>query len=667
MYMRKSEYNKRNQLDIILTDSRPEEVLKNFTTAYFYVYLNGNRKLDDLCKMIHDGLIPSLKIKAFNTANLINAGWHSAPLKYHIYKNNHELREMSILNPLSLIELRLFIEAYEKELLFYSTKGGFSVRKHYYNDSLRYVKKSGKGLVYVNDEITTKNIESSGDFYRIAPYKFLSDFHNSPLWYELNREYRYCGKIDYSKCFDSVYTHTFSWLVASNLTDRKGYKENQYFLNACDTILQNMNNSVTNGIVVGPEFSRLMVEILMQHIDNSVHNYLFNEGYEEKKHYRICRYVDDIFIFADEEKVIEFIIEIYAREAERFHFRLNEKKRQINKLPMIWFEWKEAIRPVNEYISQAIFRNNCNNDMDYIVKNFIRNGKGMIPTMKMMFQDTVATYPDQAAKITSYVLSTVYKKIKKRGKKKIIDERYMESVLLHFLDIIFYFYSFAPTYNNTEKVIGILFELSTEIPDVIFRESLQTNTNYYKAVFSKSNLSDIVNIILVFHFWDIRLPYSSELSIIKGIQNENNPISYALLLLYARYDRGFQRDVINSIYECIVRAIESIHNEKRFFEYTECWWFYIFCDCPYIKNSMNKRIRNKLIQVKKQLGGNGSHVSDSKIMLLDFLLDRRCKIKFFDWNYSKEDLYSITEYKTYQRMLLNGLNVREDVIEYDDY
>ena len=663
--MGKNESYKRNKLDIILTDSRPVEVLKNFTIAFFYEYLNENKDLETLCRTIHEEIVPSKGIKGFNNKMLVNAGWHSMPLKYYIYKNSHELREMSILNPLSLIEMRMFIEAYEKELLFFANKAGFSVRKHYYNNSLRYIERNGKGLVYINDERTARNLEASGNFYKVSPYKFLSDFHNSSLWYELNREYRYCGKIDYNKCFDSVYTHTFTWLVADNLTDRKVYaRESNYFLNACDTILQNMNGSVTNGIAVGPEFSRLMVEILMQHIDTLVKNKLANKGYIESEHYRICRFVDDIFVFADEEKNIEYIMNTYAREAGRFHFRLNEKKRYIGKLPTIWFEWKEAIRPVNEYIRQAIFRSG--GETNYIVKNFIRNGKGMVPIMKMMFQDTVASFPEKAAKITSYVLSTIYKKIKSRGKRRIIDERYIESVLTQFIDIVFYFYSFAPTYNNTEKIVGILFELSNEAPDEIYKEALQKNVNTYKSVFSKSNLDDIVNLILIFHFYDVQLPYSSEMSIIKKIKKENNPILYALLLLYAQYDKSFRKDIINQIYMMIIHAIENIHYNPRFFEYKECWWFYIFCDCPYIKRSVNKRLKRKLKDILSEYVNN-DHVNQSKRMIIEFLLDRRYRNKFFDWNFTKDDLYAVTEYKTYQRMILNGLKVQEGYIEDEDY
>ena len=262
----------------------------------------------------------------------------------------------------------------------------------------------------------------------------------------------------------------------------------------------------------------------------------------------------------------------------------------------------------------------------------------------MMFQDTIASYSEHAAKITSYVLSTIYKKIKGRGKSKIVDERYMKGVLTHFLDIIFYFYSFGATYNNTEKVIGILFELSSEIPEEIFRDVLQETVNKYESIFTKSNLEDFVNLILVFHFWKVQLSYSGEINFVKKVREENNPILYALLFLYSQYESDFRRAVISEIYENIIRAIENIHYEQRFFEYKECWWFYIFCDCPYIRNSMNKLMKSKLQRIKVAIEkGKDKICVDSKKMLIDFLLDRRIKNKFFDWTYTKEEFQTVID------------------------
>ena len=43
--------------------------------------------------------------------------------------------------------------------------------------------------------------------------------------------------------------------------------------------MQNLNYGETNGIVIGPEFSRIFAELILQEIDKSVKNILENLPY----------------------------------------------------------------------------------------------------------------------------------------------------------------------------------------------------------------------------------------------------------------------------------------------------------------------------------------------------------------------------------------------------
>ena len=117
---------KRNGLDIIMTDLRPVELPKIFTLKYFYRYLSRNSKATR-------DVLAGLDV---NQKDSFGKEWHAAPLKYHIIKKNNELREMSLPNPVSMIEVFCFIEKYEKELLVYFGKDSFSIRKHKKNKSL---------------------------------------------------------------------------------------------------------------------------------------------------------------------------------------------------------------------------------------------------------------------------------------------------------------------------------------------------------------------------------------------------------------------------------------------------------------------------------------------------------------------------------------------------
>lgn len=650
--MGKLKFRKRNKLDIILTDSRPVELPKNYSLVPFYNYLNSSKQMLWMSSYVKNELRAS-----DNEGDLWGAKWHAVPLKYHIYKNRFEMREMSLISPLSMIELPLFIEAFEKQLLLFSSAEGFSVRKHTINDRLQYVEvTSGKGVKYYPAE---KSIESSGDFYSIYPYKYISQFQNSDYWYQLNREYKYFGKIDYSKCFDSIYSHTYTWLITKNSVDGKNYGKYQYFLNMCDKLMQNFNGSVTNGIVVGPEFSRTMMEILAQNIDNQVKSKLLKEGICEVRDYSVSRYVDDIFIFADEEKIVEHIIELYRDEAEVFHFRLNDQKRIMGKLPYAWFGWKEHIHSVNEYVCRTLF-------FDNTAKYAIRYSPQMLPNMKMMYQNIVADYPDYQAKITSYVLTTIYKRIMGSNKPLFSDENVVKKIM-YFLDAVFYFYSFSLSYNNTEKVISIMDVLGNQVPEEIFVDCLHKVMCDYSLSLAKANPEDIINLILLSSMYGIELPDVVERLLVDKIEKTGNPLMYAVFLQYFGYNKKKKKKFQKRVEEKIDEALSNIYKSQDFFMYRESWWLYIFSNCSLLSKSCRDSMISKLKDQKDFLEKSSStHLAKTaKLLVIDYLLDDAEKYKFFNWDMSKEELFEYTVFTTYKRTLFNGYNAKTNVEDFD--
>ncbi len=650
--MGKLKFRKRNKLDIILTDSRPVELPKNYSLVPFYNYLNSSKQMLWMSSYVKNELRAS-----DNEGDLWGAKWHAVPLKYHIYKNRFEMREMSLISPLSMIELPLFIEAFEKQLLLFSSAEGFSVRKHTINDRLQYVEvTSGKGVKYYSAE---KSIESSGDFYSIYPYKYISQFQNSDYWYQLNREYKYFGKIDYSKCFDSIYSHTYTWLITKNSVDGKNYGKYQYFLNMCDKLMQNFNGSVTNGIVVGPEFSRTMMEILAQNIDNQVKSKLLKEGICEVRDYSVSRYVDDIFIFADEEKIVEHIIELYRDGAEVFHFRLNDQKRIMGKLPYAWFGWKEHIHSVNEYVCRTLF-------FDNTAKYAIRYSPQMLPNMKMMYQNIVADYPDYQAKITSYVLTTIYKRIMGSNKPLFSDENVVKKIM-YFLDAVFYFYSFSLSYNNTEKVISIMDVLGNQVPEEIFVDCLHKVMCDYSLSLAKANPEDIINLILLSSMYGIELPDVVERLLVDKIEKTGNPLMYAVFLQYFGYNKKKKKKFQKRVEEKIDEALSNIYKSQDFFMYRESWWLYIFSNCSLLSKSCRDSMISKLKDQKDFLEKSSStHLAKTaKLLVIDYLLDDAEKYKFFNWDMSKEELFEYTVFTTYKRTLFNGYNAKTNVEDFD--
>ena len=314
---------KRNQLDYLLTDILPNELSDRFTYSHFYEYLI--KRSNDVDKMFRqleetkaktDGMFQGKKC------------WASMPLKYSIMKELHTIREMSLVQPLAALEILLFVGVYQKELLNLLDKNAcFSLRYHHRNNDLCYKNKSV--IKYFNEESKQAGlevIEQTGIFFSISPYKSISAFTSSEEWLVLNSKYAYFIRTDYKACFDSIYTNTYTWLIGKDSIDTKEFDHNSNIYSTIDRVLQNINARRSNGIVVGPEFSRMIAEIMLQAIDVGVNSWLLNSGYICDQDYNVYRYVDDIFIFAKTEELANYIVKMYSEIARKNHM-LNETRR----------------------------------------------------------------------------------------------------------------------------------------------------------------------------------------------------------------------------------------------------------------------------------------------------------------------------------------------------
>jgi hypothetical protein len=286
-------------------------------------------------------------------------------------------------------------------------------------------------------------VEQTGKYFDLIPYKTLSNFNNSDEWFDLNTKYKYFARIDYKACFDSIYTHVYKWIISRDVNDSKKLNNGNLFI-TIDRLLQNINAFSSNGLVVGPEFSRMIAELLLQQIDSNVYLSLLDKEYAFNVNYSAKRYVDDIYIFAESEELLDDIIEIFRNAAGHFLLYLNEYKMKKEKLPFIMTKWLYELNQYSTNMSNMIFRTDdelSKQEQDgenYSFKaNVFYNVK---PSLKRNFNDLVARYGDEKSKMTSYVLGTILKKIinvKTNKKNKIFRCNIKDSTLYDILDYFF--------------------------------------------------------------------------------------------------------------------------------------------------------------------------------------------------------------------------------------
>ena len=127
-----------------------------------------------------------------------------------------------------------------------------------------------------------------------------------------------------------------NWLVDGASSLAKKYKDKKYkytFPNASDSISQRINFNETHGLVVGPEFSRVIAELLLTRIDVNLYQFAKEQNLEHKKDYSLYRFIDDYFIFAKNKKDIELIEQFLKIELDKYNLALNIGKTTLQEKP----------------------------------------------------------------------------------------------------------------------------------------------------------------------------------------------------------------------------------------------------------------------------------------------------------------------------------------------
>lgn len=652
----------RNQLDYILTDVLPVELSEQFSYRYFYEYLNANSKILSLA------IEKIIKYKNNNDYIFFNNdNWITMPLSYTIMKELHTERTISLLQPLGAVQLYLFICAFQKEILTLLHKNAvFSLRYHKKNNNLYYKCKKKSITQYFNDisaKVGKEILEQTGMYFSVGPYKSIAAFTSSKEWFVLNSKYKYFVRTDYKACFDSIYTHTFDWIVGKDVNDTKRFKNGSIYA-TIDRILMNINASTSNGIVVGPEFSRMVAEILLQTIDRDVFSMLLNKNIIKDENYNIYRFVDDIFIFADSENLANEIVELYSMAARKYLLRLNEAKLSKRKVPFVLDAWLNEANLFTNRASSLLFYSN-DEQKTYIDKyTSDSNGDNTKPhllksrimslsktTIMNQFNGLICKYKDNDRAIVSYFLGMIINKIEENKKNaRLFREDVSEKVVFAFLDLLLYIYSFFPNYNNTQKLLSIICYVRDEYDIFEKRERLQQLFEQYAFIFEKANLNDIINLVLFCNQAKIEIPYRQEKKIMEKLLSKDDPILWASYLLYSQYSPIYYKEIRDRIGTILISKIDDIVNKKAVYTYREFWWALIFNKSPHITRVEQTKIDSIIPRTTSHTSGEpGTLVGN---VFIEFLLNS--PNQFFEWNINKNDFLRNITFKTRQRSLFKN-------------
>jgi hypothetical protein len=279
---------------ILLTELLPYEVPMLFSNDGFYqIVSSGN----------FEHFIAKLKS--------INRQEYGIPFNYEIAKSNDtDTRTMSVIHPINQYNFIDFYKKYDSVMLHLCSKSPFSLR------SVKKVAKfsSASDPVFPEDGHKDAEVETEPDIKEYDPQYLKSYFIYKPVdliykfydryeYQRLEQRFNLLWEYDISKCFYHIYTHSITWAIKDKESAKRNHIYPNLFENRFDKLMQQANYNETNGIVVGPEISRIFAEVLLQQVDINVINRVIKDNLKIGVDYEVRRYVDDIFVFTNDEKI----------------------------------------------------------------------------------------------------------------------------------------------------------------------------------------------------------------------------------------------------------------------------------------------------------------------------------------------------------------------------
>lgn len=263
------------------------------------------------------------------------------PFQFNIAHKKNKNRTLSVIHPYNQWQVVEFYDQYKYSILYLCNQSKYSIRKphkiaqyFYYRDRLHR-----KLLGHESDkvELFFNEYENLKTYFSYEKYSNIYKFYEDYRYQRAEKKFKHLVKFDLQSCFDSIYTHTISWATTGGADKVKvlpGY-HGSWVGDAFDNLMQSVNARETNGIVIGPEFSRIFAEIILQYIDKKVEQDLLKGKLRQKSNYECYRYVDDYFLFYNDEKDRTLFMESLTKWLKEFKLQISPSKTEEFERPFI--------------------------------------------------------------------------------------------------------------------------------------------------------------------------------------------------------------------------------------------------------------------------------------------------------------------------------------------
>jgi len=479
----------------VLSDTLPYEVPASFSNRHFFDFLVKNEveyradrlqwvcandELDSVVRLIFgiaqdspvstENLFQWGKLKKVRFVPRQESKTVTIPYSFRISHKENEARTLTICHPRNQLAVAEFYYRFNSLIVYYASLSPFSIRKPvgvarftYFKDRTHYRKLATERRLI---EETGREYEQVGSYFAYYLFSNVHKFFESYPYHKAEKKYNKLLRIDISKCFDSIYTHSLAWAILGKQAskDSLGPSINHSFPGRFDELMRHLNHNETNGIVIGPEFSRVFAEIILQSVDGKLRDNLEQvHKLRHKKHYEIFRYVDDYFVFYNSEADRETIVESLSFFLGDMKLHINAAKTVVYEKPIITEMTiaKDRVSSLlNKDVSGDLTEIEPESGGDEIKRQFKIDidSTSLIVKYKTIVKESKVNYKD----ILNYTFSVLERRIERvigdffsadeafRSNKKLV------RALLAIVEFAFFAYAASPRVNHTIRICRIL-------------------------------------------------------------------------------------------------------------------------------------------------------------------------------------------------------------------
>ncbi|WP_020209159.1 antiviral reverse transcriptase Drt3b [Gilvimarinus chinensis] len=468
-----------NSEKALISDTFPEDVPIIFTNNGFY---KNVRRVVSGEGEFYFPVVNSLLLEDEKHA------W-TIPFEYRINKLGGGVRNIALVHPASQCSYAKFLGKYSSLICYFCSQSPFSIRRplslHSGNESrtlkdeLEIYRSSGLTSLFYDDFRYSVPYFSYG-----KKYKRIFKFIDSEEFLSLEEKFDSIVRVDVSKFFDSIYTHTISWSTKERDYAKKHVSRmSSYFGSEFDKLIAFSNYGETNGIPIGSEVSRIFAEVMMQGVDVNIVNKLNEKKLRHRRHYDIKRYVDDYFIFSNSVDV-DAVKKVVIDELYKYKLNVNSDKTSSQSRP--FFSSQSSVHLSTKEIIDRFFD-------DLLVRQYVVGyveGEVSFPKTNLsnsidkvcvrninLFKKVCSDHDVSLGVVTKQILGAISKQIgaliegrSSSDKNSGYDYR---NVFLVLLRVAFYFYSIFPEVSSSNSLSNIVV-LSIRFFDKHFKDQKES-------------------------------------------------------------------------------------------------------------------------------------------------------------------------------------------------